>query len=126
MVPSGMSKTPSERCRRLAMIAYPWAGPVSPTVTSSSRSKCPRMSIPRKLGMEHGGVNCGLGGSADLVGEKREVVTDCPGPEQAKGNLACGVVEEALASSEHDRVDHQPKLVGDVALDQRAYELKAG
>jgi len=35
------------------------------------------------------------------------------------------LAEQALAGSEHDRVDHQSQLVDEVVLDQRAYELEA-
>ena len=64
--------------------------------------------------------------SDELVGEEGEAVTDGPGVEEANGFLVAGLVEEALASPEHDRVDHQPQLVDQVVLHQRVHELTAG
>jgi len=36
------------------------------------------------------------------------------------------LAEQALAGSEHDRVDHQSQLVDEVVLEQRGQELEAG
>jgi hypothetical protein len=44
----------------------------------------------------------------DLVGEEGEAVTDGPGVDEAHALLVAGLVEEALAGPERDRVDHQP------------------
>src|SRR5262245_55955298 len=62
----------------------------------------------------------------DLVGEVGEVASDGPGVEEAHGFLVAGLAEEALAHPEHDRVDHQPQLVDQIVLHQRAQELEAG
>src|SRR5580700_4866859 len=67
-----------------------------------------------------------LGVPDEGVGEVGETVTDGPGIDQAHGFLVAGLAEEALAGPEHDRVDRQPQLVGEVVLDQRVYELEAG
>ncbi len=62
----------------------------------------------------------------ELVGEQGEAVTNGAGVEEAHRLLVAGLPEEALAGSEHDRVDHQPQLVDQFVLDQRAHELTAG
>jgi hypothetical protein len=49
-----------------------------------------------------------LGLADDLVGEEREPVTDLPGVEEAHALLIVGLLEQALACPERDRVDHQP------------------
>jgi hypothetical protein len=36
------------------------------------------------------------------------------------------LAEQALAGSEHDRVDHQSQLVDEVVLHQRVHELGTG
>src|ERR1700716_4441499 len=73
-----------------------------------------------------GAVRRPLGLPDELVGEVCEAVTDGPGVEEAHGLLVAGLPEEALASPEDDRVDHQPQLVDQVVLHQRAHELTAG
>jgi hypothetical protein len=61
-----------------------------------------------------------------FVGEEGDAVTDGPGADEAHGFLVAGLAEEALAGPEHDRVDHQPELVDEVVLYQRAPEKEAG
>jgi hypothetical protein len=51
-----------------------------------------------------------------LVGEEGEVAIDGPSVDEAHGFLVAYVPEEALAGSEHDRVDHQPQLIGEIVL----------
>ena len=46
--------------------------------------------------------------------------------DEAHRLLVAGLAEEAPAGPEHDREDHQPQLVDEVMLDQRAHELVAG
>jgi hypothetical protein len=58
-----------------------------------------------------------LGLADELVGEEREAITDCLAIDQAHGLLVAGLVEESLASSEHDREDDHSKLVDQVVLD---------
>jgi hypothetical protein len=45
--------------------------------------------------------------------------------EEAHGFLVAGLAEQALAGPGGDWEDLRPQLVGQVVLDQRAYELKA-
>jgi len=73
-----------------------------------------------------GAVRRPLGVSDELVGEEGEAVTDGLGIDEAHWFLVAGLAEEAFAGPEHDRVDDQPQLVGEVVLDQRALELIAG
>ena len=49
-----------------------------------------------------------LGLADDLVSEEGEAVTNGPRVEEAHALLVAGLVEEALAGPERDRVDHQP------------------
>jgi hypothetical protein len=67
-----------------------------------------------------------LGVSDGLVGEDGQAVTDGAGVDEAHVFLAAGLAEEALANTEHERVDHQPQLVDEVVLYQRVHELEAG
>src|SRR5258708_19811762 len=64
-----------------------------------------------------------LGVPDDRVGEGDETVTDGPGAEGANGLLVADLVEEAIASPEHDRVDRQPQLVDQAVLHHPAHEL---
>ena len=61
-----------------------------------------------------------------LVGEEDQAVTDGAGVDEAHVFRAAGLAEESFASTEHERVDHQPQLVDEVVLYQRVHELKAG
>src|SRR5947208_2889489 len=67
-----------------------------------------------------------LGVSDTLVSEEGDVAIDRPGAYEPHGFLVAGRAEEALAGSEHDRVDLQPQLVDEIVLHQCMYELKAG
>ena len=49
-----------------------------------------------------------LGLADDLVGEEGEAVADGPGVEEAHAVLVAGLLEEAFAGPERDRVNHQP------------------
>src|SRR5436309_16115690 len=62
-----------------------------------------------------------LGRPRSEVGE----VVDGPGLEEAHRPLLAGLAEDALAGPEHDRVDHQPQLVDQVVVQQRADEPDA-
>jgi hypothetical protein len=61
-----------------------------------------------------------------LVGEVREVASDGPGAEEPHTFLVAGLAEKALASPEHDRVNHESQLVDEVVLHQCVPELEAG
>jgi hypothetical protein len=67
-----------------------------------------------------------LGLRGEFVNQVGEAVTDSAGVEQAHRLLVAGLAEESLAGPEHDRVDHQPQLVDQVVLQQRAHERAAG
>ena len=49
-----------------------------------------------------------LGLADDLLGEEGEAVADGPGVEEAHAVLVAGLLEEAFAGPERDRVNHQP------------------
>ena len=66
-----------------------------------------------------------LGVSDGLVDEMGELVIERPAACEAHRLLVAGLAEEALAGPEHDRVDHQPQLVDQVVLHQRADEPDA-
>ena len=66
-----------------------------------------------------------LGVSDELVGEEGKAVTHSLGVDEAHGFSVTGLAEEALASSEHNRVDRQPQFVDEVVLYQRVRELDA-
>src|SRR5262249_49911616 len=88
----------------------------------SASARCPygRMNGGRQL-RQHA-----LGGSDDLVGDVWEAVTNSPVGDEAQRHLVAGLAEQALAGPEHERVDHQPQLVGEIVVDQRADELETG
>src|SRR5436305_1406167 len=95
------------------------SGSTSPGLSpapNSTHSACAKPWVrPTRLGVSDG-----------LVGEVGEAVPDPLGVEEAHGFLVAGLAEEALPGAEHDRVDHQPQLVDEVVLHQRAHELEAG
>ena len=60
-----------------------------------------------------------------LIDQDRDAVADDLRVDEAQRLLVARLAEEALARAEHDREDHQPKLVDEVVLDQRLHELHA-
>src|SRR5215831_14114512 len=60
-----------------------------------------------------------------FVGEEGDAVIECLDTGEAHGFLVADPAKEALAVSEHDRVDLQPQLVDEVVLNERAQELEA-
>jgi len=70
-----------------------------------------RMAARRQAGIrasQPGAVRRPLGLADDLVGEEGEAVADGPGVEEAHAVLVAGLLEEAFAGPQGDRVNHQP------------------
>src|SRR5262249_31101752 len=90
---------------------------------------CQRASVRDPSGRLNGGHRLhrhALSGSDDLVDDVWEVVTDDSVGDEAQGQLVAGLVEEAFAGPEHERVDHQPQLVDEIVVDQCVHELETG
>src|SRR3984957_7895944 len=64
-----------------------------------------------------------LGVSAEVIGVEDQATTDRPQVDEPHGLLVADLVEQANTSPEHDRVDDQPELVGQVVLYSRTHEL---
>ena len=64
--------------------------------------------------------------SCPLVSEKNDFAIHRLGAYETHGFLVACLAEQALAGSEHDRVDFQPQFVDQIVLHQGTHQLEAG